>query len=390
MKTPAAGCAGEVQPFVEVARVARPSPKYAITTLSDPSILNVRPMPAAPEVRPSMLVFPKIPSSGTPLCRASRGPWTTRRPSRTSAPSSRRDRHPSRGRSQMRCSGRCSPPCGGRSTCPRRSPPGRGRSRRRSGSSLANEDGEPLVERPDELEPVEHLELLVGRQRELGALDRRHRWTGDREQVTGGRAPCKPVSGRACPGQAPRPLSRRRAGCEQGVRPVGACRELPPEPEADIDPAPLAECRRDQRAPLAPLLDGTDPPSRPGRCTQGPSHQGSTTPVPAPSLPTRAADAVGPSEHGSSGTSTRRCVLVVTRLELTLAGSGPYWASLTRTCCTARSASRRPDIVEQALVVRPEVGPPLVGAHTGYDGVVTRQAAHASASPSSRSICAPS
>ena len=41
--------------------------------------------------------------------------------------------------------------------------------------ALLDEDAEALVEGADQLEPVEHLEQLLGRELELRALDRRHR-----------------------------------------------------------------------------------------------------------------------------------------------------------------------------------------------------------------------
>ena len=40
--------------------------------------------------------------------------------------------------------------------------------------ALLDEDAEALVERADQLQPVEHLEQLLGRELELGALDRWH------------------------------------------------------------------------------------------------------------------------------------------------------------------------------------------------------------------------
>jgi hypothetical protein len=55
---------------------AAPSPKYASTTLRRCSSLKVKASPAATGVfAPSMLVFPKIPSSGTPLCSAESRPF---------------------------------------------------------------------------------------------------------------------------------------------------------------------------------------------------------------------------------------------------------------------------------------------------------------------------
>ena len=41
--------------------------------------------------------------------------------------------------------------------------------------ALLDEDAEALVERANQLQPVEHLEQLFGRELELGAFDRRHR-----------------------------------------------------------------------------------------------------------------------------------------------------------------------------------------------------------------------
>ena len=40
--------------------------------------------------------------------------------------------------------------------------------------ALLDQDAQPLVERTDQLQPVEHLEQLFQRELELGSLDRRH------------------------------------------------------------------------------------------------------------------------------------------------------------------------------------------------------------------------
>ena len=134
-----------------------------------------------------MLVLPKMPSSGTPLCSAESRPFDSPVAFanicdiivRASTPFIRNEPR-SRCSGQMKSSFRSAE--AGADDDGFLADAGVDAA---ADLALLDEDAEALVERADQLEPVEHLQQLVRGELELGAFDGRHGRTGIIDAGTG-------------------------------------------------------------------------------------------------------------------------------------------------------------------------------------------------------------
>ena len=92
---------------------------------------------------------------------------------------------------------------------------------------------------------------------------------------------------------------------QQLVRAVGAGGKLPPQPEAHVDPAALADARFDKRATLRARVEREGSSSDRDRCTAGPARRGNRGRAPAPSRPRRRSPIrFGNVNTGCAGSST--------------------------------------------------------------------------------------